>query len=386
MISEMKQAHGEIKGRVLVVDDDRDFAMGLRNFLTLEGYHVETTHSAEAALEAIEQFDAQVAILDYRLGPTIGVDLVGPLKRQCPEIICLLATAFAELDTAVKALRHGVYDYFGKPLNTEELLATLERCFEKLRLEQVERAAAEARREAGKMRAVAQIAGGVSHHSNNLLMVILANVERLRLCVQSDAYALTLTDELERAVDRAAEINRSLLAFTRQNILRPRTIDVQALISEALENVRPELGATIRVKTAVPDGLWEVRADPEMFKSTLLALAQNAVEAMPRRGALTIEAANIDLPATAEVASQAPRAGSYVVITVTDTGTGMRPEMVERAFEPFFSQMGLAEKMGLGLSTAYGFAAQSGGHIALESDEGRGTTVRLYLPRLLPMN
>lgn len=385
MITEKRQLDEESRGRVLVVDDDRDFAMSLRNFLTLEGYHVETTYSAEEALEAIEEFDAQVAILDYRLGPNIGIDLVSPLKRRRPELVCILATAYTELDTAIKALRKGAYDYFGKPLNTDELLATLDRCFEKLRLEQAERAAEEAGREVEKMRAVAQVAGGVAHHSNNLLMVILANIERLKLCVQSDTYALTLTDEMERAVDRAADINRSLLAFTRQNILRPRTIDVQMLVSDVLESVRPELGATIRVKVTVPDDIWEVRADPAQFKSTLLALAQNAVEAMPRRGTLSIEAANLEQSETQEGALQAPPAGSYVVIAVSDTGTGMPPEIVERAFEPFFSNLGLTEKMGLGLSMAYGFVNQSGGRITMESEMGRGTTVRLYLPRLMPL-
>ncbi len=381
MLSELKREDEAPRRRVLVVDDDQDFAQGLNNFLTLEGYEIETAHSAEEALEAIKRFDAQVAILDYRLGSTIGVDLVTPLGQRRPGLVCLLATAYADMDTAVKALRRGIYDYFGKPLNTDELLATLDRCFEKSRIEQAEQAAAAARREAEKLRAVAQMAGGVSHHFNNLLMIILANAERLRICVKHDPFAVTLTNELERAVDRAAEINRNLLTYARQNISRPQIIAADALVSETVNAFKSELGDLIRVEIKAESNLWAVHADPDQFQSTILAILRNAKEAMPDGGKLIIEAANVVTPD--HDGPKAPNRGtnSYVMISITDSGKGMAPEVARRAFEPFFSQKGLAEMMGLGLSTAYGFATQSGGRITIDSREGRGTTVQLYLPR-----
>ncbi len=386
MLSEPRTKDAAAQRRVLVVDDDLDFAQGLNNLLTLEGYEVEMAHSAEEAVKTVAHFDAQVAILDYRLGATIGTDLVAPLGEHRPGIQCLLATAYADMDTAVQALRRGVYDYFGKPLNTGELLAALERCFGKIRFEQAEQAAAAALREAEKMRAVAQIAAGVSHHSNNLLMIILANAERLRMCVEDDPFAMTLTDELERAVDRAAEINRNLLTYARQHVSRPKALAVDILVSESADSVRSEFGGPIRVEIAAQSSLWPVHADPDQFKSAICAIMSNAREAMPDGGKLTIEVANVMSPDSNGPKDPERGEDAYVMVSVTDNGRGMAPEVAQRAFEPFFSLSGLAEKMGLGLSTAHGFATQAGGRITIDSQEGRGTTVKLLLPRLRSRN
>ncbi|MDH3474524.1 MAG: response regulator [Rhodospirillales bacterium] len=380
MLSEARNETAPPRRRVLVVDDDPDFAESLYNFLTLEGYEVERAHSAGQALEAIERFDAQVAILDYRLGQTIGVDLVKPLERRRPGIICLLATAHADMNTAVKALRHGIHDYFGKPLNTDELIAALERCFEMIRLKEAQAAAQAALREAEKMKAVGQMAGGVAHHFNNLLMIILANAERLKLCIKDDSEALALTENLEDAVDRAAEINRNLMSYTRQTILRPKIVALDVAVSEALEALGDELGS-IRVEVAVQSDLWNVHVDPAQCEASLCAILRNAVEAMAGGGKLTVEAANTVLPESGGPTDLKQGEDSFVVVTVTDDGAGMPPEVARRAFEPFYSHRSLAEKMGLGLSTAYGFAAQSGGRITLDSREGHGTTVKLALPR-----
>lgn len=382
MLSEPRTDEATAPRRVLVVDDDLDFAQGLNNFLTLEGYEVEMAHSADEAVKVVEDFDAQVAILDYRLGATVGTDLVAPLSEHRPGIQCLLATAYADMDTAVKALRRGVYDYFGKPLNTDELLAALDRCFEKVRLAQAEQASAAALSEAEKMRAVAQMAAGVSHHFNNLLMIILANAERLRMCVEDDPYAMTLTNALEQAVDRAAEINRNLLTYARQHIARPKDFALDTMVSESTDSLRSELGDSIQIEIEAQGDLWPVRADPDQFKSTVCAIMRNAKEAMPEGGTLAIELTNVNSSDLGGPKDPEGGADDYVMASFTDDGRGMSPEVAQRAFEPFYSLGGLAKKMGLGLSTAYGFATQAGGRITIDSEEGRGTTVRLLLPRL----
>ncbi len=369
------------KRRVLVVDDDRDFAESLRNFLLLEGYEVEMAFSAEQAESEIERFDAQVAILDYRLGPVIGLDLVAPLKRRRPELICILATAFGDMASVVKALRSGIYDYFAKPLNTDQLLVTLDRCFERLQLEQDKRAAQAALADARQMEAVGQIAGGVAHHFNNLLMVMLGNVERLKVRLTDDPEQADLADNLLRAIERAAEINQSLVTFTRRQILRPRMIDLNALLADMLKDIRRAVGEAVQVQLEASADLWPVSVDATQFRSVLLNLARNGSDAMPEGGRLVVSTSNSDLPPLNGAREQDPPPGQYVMLAISDNGTGMAPDVVERAFEPFFSGKGLAEKVGLGLSVVYGFAKQSGGTVTIESDEGRGSIVRIYLPR-----
>jgi signal transduction histidine kinase len=378
---EPRRADFEAKRRVLIVDDDRDFAESLHNFLLLEGYEVEMAFSAEQARRAVESFDAQVAILDYRLGSTVGVDLVAPLKERLPGIVCILATAFGDMDAVVNALRRGIYDYFGKPLHTEELLLTLDRCFDMLRLEQEKQAAEEALRETRKMAAVAQIAGGVAHHLNNLLMIMMGNAERMKMRMEDDPDQLKLADSLMRAVGRAADINHSLVTFTRRQVLRPRALDLGAALSGLQDEIRDVAGEAVQVQVVTSRDLWQPSVDATQLKSALINLAHNAREAMPEGGNLIITAANAEDPVAEGLRDPDLSPGPCVVLTVSDTGSGMAPEIAERAFEPFFSSKGLAEKTGLGLSVVYGFAKQSGGTVTIDSVQDRGTTVRLYLPR-----
>ncbi len=379
--SEPSREDVSAKRRVLVVDDDRDFAESLRNFLVLEGYEVEMAFSAEQAESAIGRFDAQVAILDYRLGPVIGLDLVAPLKRRRPELICILATAFGDMASVVNALRSGIYDYFAKPLNTDQLLVTLDRCFERLQLEQDKRAAEAALSEARQMEAVGQIAGGVAHHFNNLLMVMLGNVERLKVRLEDDPEQAELADNLLRAIERAAEINQSLVTFTRRQVLRPKMVDLNALLAGMLDDIRKAAGEAVEVQLATSPDLWPVWADASQFRSVLLNLARNGRDAMPGGGRLVVSTANSDIRPSNGAREHDPPPGEYVMLAISDNGVGMAPEVLERAFEPFFSGKGLAEKVGLGLSVAYGFAKQSGGTVTIKSGQGEGSTVSIYLPR-----
>jgi signal transduction histidine kinase len=378
---EESRADVRAKRRILIVDDDRDFAESLHNYLLLEGYEVRMAFSAEQACQAVEGFDAQVAILDYRLGPTVGVDLVPRLKERRPDIICILATAYGDMDSVVKALRSGIYEYFSKPLHTDELLLTLDRCFDLLRLQHEKRLAENAAREVEKMAAVAQVAGGVAHHLNNLLMVMLGNVERLKARMRDAPDQQAVIDGLISAIERAADINQSLVTFTRRQVLRPATVDLKAVLSGMKDDMENVLGKAAQIRVSTSGDLWRVAVDPAQLAAALLNIARNAGEAMPRGGTLAVTAANLEESDAADERARGLSRGQYVMLALSDTGTGMPPDVAERAFEPFFSGQSLAEKTGLGLSMVYGFAKQSGGTVTLESVEGRGTTVRLYLPR-----
>ena len=366
--------------RILVVDDNRDFADGLETILTLEGYEVAVAYSARQACAVVEDFDARVAILDYRLGQETGVDLVVPLRRSRPDLVCILATAYADLDSAVHALRHGIYEYIRKSFHVEELLATLERCFEKLRLEEEKRAAEQALGEARRMQAVAQVAGGVAHHLNNQLAVMQGHLELLQDHLADAPGPARSVDKALQAIERAADITHGLITFTRNQMLRPELADVSALALEAEDALRTEAAGNLKIEWHAAAGLWPVRVDRARFREALLCLVPNAVEAAASGGRLTIATANREIGDDDPAAQGRVPAGRYVVLTVSDDGAGMAPDIVERAFEPFFSARGLAERVGLGLSIVQGFAKQSGGQAVITSQPGQGTTVALYLP------
>ena len=299
--------------RVLIVDDDHDFADSLDTLLGLEGYATSVAYSAQGARAAIDDFDAQVAVLDYRLGQKTGVELADVLKRSRPGLVCILATAFADLDTAVEALREGIDDYFRKPLHAEELLVTLERCFAKIRLEEEKRAAEEALREARKMEAVAQVAGGVAHHFNNLMMIVTGNMELLQDRLQDDPQSMELAEKVIRASNRAAEITQGLLAFTRGQLIKPEPVNLAALALETGSSLPAELTAGLQIQWHTASEPWLVRIDREGFKRVLECLIRNAAEAMPNGGRLTITTANRDRASEASPESEHMPPGRYVM-------------------------------------------------------------------------
>jgi len=233
-------------------------------------------------------------------------------------------------------------------------------------------------RHAQRMDAVGQLAGGIAHDFNNLLTVILGSVELLELELSSDSQALV--DAIRRAASRGADLTRKLLAFSRRQMLEYKVCDVAALVDGMEGLLRRTLGETIRVETSVPSGRWLSRIDESEFENALLNLAINARDAMPEGGTLTIEIGqqHLDEDYAARHADTTP--GDYIVVAVSDTGVGIPEHQLERVFEPFFTAKQEGQGTGLGLSMVYGFIKQSGGHINIYSEEGHGTTVRMYLP------
>ncbi len=255
--------------------------------------------------------------------------------------------------------------------------------FAKITRDLTEKRDAEERlRQAQKMEAVGQLTGGVAHDFNNLLTVIRGNIDLLqrRLPEQTDDNLGRLVNSALRGVERAAILTHRLLAFSRQQPLEPKAVSVNTLIAGMFELLHRTLGESIAIETVLAGGLWPVFADANQLESSLLNLAVNARDAMPDSGKLTIEAANVYLDdAYAAAAEVTP--GQYVGIFVSDTGTGMTPEVVSKAFDPFFTTKEIGQGTGLGLSQVYGFLKQSGGHVRIYSEVGAGTTIKLYLPR-----
>jgi PAS domain S-box-containing protein len=237
---------------------------------------------------------------------------------------------------------------------------------------------------AQKMAAVGILTGGVAHNINNLLGVIIGNLELLRERTLQTKEGAEYTHEALDAAVRGAELVRRMLAFARQQPLRPERVDINDLVANVVKTLRGLLGQHVELSLHLADGkVWPVSTDTAQLEAGLVNLAVNAREAMPHGGRLSISTCNRHLGGEADVATAAAP-GDYVEIAVSDTGIGMPPEVMRHIFEPFFSTKGLADKpgTGLGLSTVFGFLQQSGGNIDVESTVAVGTTFRLFLPRL----
>ena len=248
-----------------------------------------------------------------------------------------------------------------------------------------QREAAEAQlRQAQKMEAIGQLTSGVAHDFNNLLTAISGNVELLARRVRGgDPDLERFAGAALRGVDRAATLTQRLLAFSRRQPLDPKPLDINRLIAGMSDLLRRTLGEEIEAETVLAGGLWTVLVDANQLEHSLLNLAINARDAMGGPGKLTIETANTSLDEPYADAHDEVMPGQYVMISVSDTGSGMTREVREKAFEPFFTTKETGQGTGLGLSQVYGFIKQSGGHCTIYSEPGEGTTVKLYLPRHL---
>ncbi len=265
----------------------------------------------------------------------------------------------------------------GKPLR---LTVTFQDITERKRAEIERDEIARQLMQSQKMEAIGKLTGGMAHDFNNLLSVIMGRLEMLRDELADRPQLRDWVRTCLNAAARGATLTRSMLAFSRQQPLKPVKLDLASAFADMLELLPRTLGETIEVKVQFGAGLWTCEADPAQLQNALLNLALNARDAMPQGGKLTIEAVNVRLdPDYAARNLVAP--GEYVALSVSDTGTGMPPEVVARAFDPFFTTKGVGKGTGLGLSMVYGFAKQSGGHVMIYSEVGIGTTVRLYLPR-----
>ena len=242
----------------------------------------------------------------------------------------------------------------------------------------------EALRQSQKMEAVGQLTGGIAHDFNNMLAVVIGSLDLLRRRIgEGDARAKRYADAATDGARRAALLTQRLLAFSRQQPLQPKPIDLNHLVSGMSDLLRHSLGAEVRLETVLAGGLWRTHADPNQLENVILNLAVNGRDAMPEGGRLTIETQNAHLDARYAAAHLGVPAGQYVMVAVTDSGSGMPAEVIAKAFEPFFTTKEVGKGTGLGLSQVYGFVKQSSGHVKIYSEPGEGTTVKIYLPRLI---
>ncbi len=287
-------------------------------------------------------------------------------KRRNGSVLFVRESAIANRDRAGKVLYYeGTVEDITERKRAEEELAGVQQQL----------------LQAQKMEAIGRLAGGVAHDFNNLLTVIQGYGEMLSTSLAADEVRREEVAEILKAAERAATLTRQLLAFGRRQVLEMQLLDLGAVVSDTEKMLRRLIGEDVELVVQKPGGTSLVKADPGQIEQVLLNLAVNSRDAMPEGGRLTIELAEQYLAAPLPMADSAIPAGSYVVLTATDTGSGMNAETLTHIFEPFFTTKEKGKGTGLGLATVYGIVKQSGGYVLVASEPGRGTTFRVFLPR-----
>lgn len=232
-----------------------------------------------------------------------------------------------------------------------------------------------------KMESIGQLTGGIAHDFNNLLMIILGNLEILASQLEADSPGQRYIQTALSAIEKGAEFNQQLLAFSRKQILQPQLVNVTQCMSATVKLLKPILDVSTIIETLFPEDLYQIYVDPGQLENTLINLAVNARDAMQKQGTITIEAQNIVIDDTVVANKYDISPGEYVKISISDTGVGIPADLIEHVFEPFFTTKPAGKGTGLGLSIVYGFVKQSKGHVTIYSEANQGTTVNLYLPR-----
>jgi signal transduction histidine kinase len=367
---------------VLVIDDDVDFGESLVGLLQMEGYEAALVRDATAALRAISERSVAVALVDVRLGLDSGVDLVRQLRQVAPELVAVMITAYASIETAIEALKAGAYDYLSKPFYTEDLLATLQRCFERIRLLNEGRRAEDRLRQTQRMEAIGQLTTGVAHDFNNVLSVLFGNLHWMREQLDDRPALQQMVDDALDAARAGSEMTERLLELGRLRSANSEPTDLRAVVPAVARMLSRTLGEEIAIELKLPVEIDLVDIDRRQFETSLLNLAINARDAMPDGGTLRFESANLVIAADDARVASGLRPGAYVILSVLDSGHGMPAAVLRRALEPFFTTKPPGNGSGLGLAMVDSFVRRSGGRLGISSEAGRGTRVNLYFPSL----
>ncbi len=376
---------GVARRMVLIVDDDIDFSESLSRLLTLEHYDVLTADSVETAIDAVRQHEVAVALVDIRLGTgNEGLEVVRELRRIYPDLMCLMITAFVSVETAIQALQAGAYDYLSKPFHRKDMLSTLDRCFERIELVNAQKQTVARLRQKQQMEALGQLASGVAHDFNNILAVLLSNLRLLeeRMGTSHPEFS-ELVSEAIGATLSGGDLTSRLLNFGSRPDDETQQVDLLGMLPDFATMLQRTLGQRWDTRLDLPARLASIEVSRGLLETSLLNLALNARDAMQNSGTVIIGAREHRVGGGRANADPQETAGDFVAISVTDTGPGMSPEVRARALEPLFTTKKRGDGNGLGLTMVESFVRTHGGWIEIDSVEGRGTIVTMFLPARL---
>lgn len=373
---------------ILIVDDDAQDRLLIKDHLTEQTRHInihEASHTEEA-LSLLKNNAYHCIFLDYLLPDDTGINLLKKLQDSntrlapCPVV---MLTGQIDQDAMIDAYEYGAQDYLSKNhISKDNLFIALKKARHIYQLQQSHNTTQTQLIQAQKMEAIGRLAGGVAHDFNNLLTIILGNASIVIDMLERENYDfpgyLRRMQAVESASKRGADLVKHLMIFSRQKSLEPVTLSLDKLVEDTLNLLKRTFAAQIKINVINTPDLWTIKADVSQMENALINMCMNARDAMLEGGTLTIETKNhVISPLTS---GNMPPPGEYVILRISDTGSGMPDKIKDKIFEPFFTTKDVGQGTGLGMSMVYGFVKDSGGFLHVESFENQGTTFYLYFP------
>ena len=376
--------------RVLIADDSENDALILLHTLRKAGYEPlsERVWTAPTMQAALQKQAWDLVISDYDMPGFGGFEALELLKASGQDLPFILVSAVVSEETAVAAMKAGAHDFIMKR-KLARLAPAIERELRDARSRAARKAAEAALRQsedqlrqAQKLEAVARLAAGVAHDFNNILTAIIGHSALLLRALEPGDSKRKSAEQIEKCACLAATLTRQLLTFSRKQAIEPRVLKLNGVIRNIERMLRRLIGEDIEFRATLDAVDGSIRADPGQLEQVIMNLAVNARDAMPNGGKILAKTANLTLEETRLKSVPGLNPGQYVMLAIADTGTGMTEEVKAHLFEPFFTTKPAGKGTGLGLATCFGIVKQSSGHIEVESELGKGTTFRLYFPRV----
>jgi len=369
---------------VLLIEDDEDDFVITRELLSEIGpdkYHLDWVDTVEKGRRQLQAGRHDVYLIDYRIGQSTGLELLREAHDRGVDAPMILLTGASEHEIDVSAMKAGAVDYLIKgQINAPLLERSIRYSLEQVRHLRELRDREAQLLQAQKMEAVGRLAGGVAHDFNNLLTAITGYTELLLTRLGEDNELSHDVQEIKRAAERAASLTRQLLTFSRKQVIQPRVLDLNILVSDVERMLQRLIGEQIRLLTDLDTQPLPIMADPGQIEQVVMNLAVNSRDAMPKGGTLTIATALLPPNSHLQPTDLRTHNQPMAILSVTDTGHGIDPRTMQHIFEPFFTTKSPDKGTGLGLSTVYAVVKQAGGDIRVNSEVGRGTRFELFFP------